>query len=386
MKPLRYLLLIATLVVGGCASDDETVPTWAGGDGKRAAEPAKLVDIAESAKFAIRWQHNLGEAGATYLLPAISKDAIYGASGRGGLTRLNRATGNMDWHIETGVMVSGGVGSGEGLVLIGSDKGEVLAYDEEGLLRWRSRVSSEVLSAPQVSDGIVIVRSGDGRITGLNIEDGNQAWVYERSTPALVVRSHAGLTIQRGVAYAGFAGGKLAALNTLDGSLIWEATISQPRGSTELDRISDITNNPVVDGEQVCAIAFQGSVACVDIMQGTPLWNREISSDKGLMMLRSSLYLSDGKGLVYALDKTTGSTIWKNEKFSLRESATPYATEKHVVFGDFEGYLHALNREDGKLASRIRLDESAIQTQPIVMDDGLLVQTSGGGLYSLSLQ
>ncbi len=386
MKPLRYLLLIATLVVGGCASDDETVPTWAGGDGKRAAEPAKLVDIAESAKFAIRWQHNLGEAGATYLLPAIGKDAIYGASGRGGLTRLNRATGNMDWHIETGVMVSGGVGSGEGLVLIGSDKGEVLAYDEEGLLRWRSRVSSEVLSAPQVSDGIVIVRSGDGRITGLNIEDGNQAWVYERSTPALVVRSHAGLTIQRGVAYAGFAGGKLAALNTLDGSLIWEATISQPRGSTELDRISDITNNPVVDGEQVCAIAFQGSVACVDIMQGTPLWNREISSDKGLMMLRSSLYLSDGKGLVYALDKTTGSTIWKNEKFSLRESATPYATEKHVVFGDFEGYLHALNREDGKLASRISLDKSAILAQPVELNDGLLVQTSGGGLYSLTLK
>jgi outer membrane protein assembly factor BamB len=385
MKLVRYLLLVATLVIGGCASDDETVPEWAGGDGKRAAEPAKLVDIVESAKFAIRWQYNLGGFGANLLLPAITKDAVYGASGGGGLTRLDRVTGKVDWHIETGVQITGGVGSGEGLLLIGSDKGEVLAYDEDGLPRWRSRVSSEVLSAPQVSDGIVIVRSGDGRITGLNVEDGNQAWLYERSTPALVVRSHAGLAIQRGVSYAGFAGGKLVAINAVDGSLFWEATVSQPRGNTELDRISDITNNPVVDGEQVCAIAFQGSVACVDIVQGTPLWSREISSDKGLMLLRSGLYFSDDKGLIYALDKVTGSTIWKNEKFSLRESATPYAMEKHVVFGDFEGYLHALNREDGKLASRIRLDETAIQAQPITMDDGLLVQTSGGGLYSLSL-
>lgn len=384
MKLARHLLLIATLLVGGCASDDETVPEWAGGDGKRAAEPAKLVDIVESAKFAIRWQHNLGGFGGNLLLPAVTKDAVYGASG-GGLTRLDRATGKVDWHIETGVQITGGVGSGGGLLLVGSDKGEVLAYDEDGLPRWRSRVSSEVLSAPQVSDGIVIVRSGDGRITGLNVEDGNQAWLYERSTPALVVRSHAGLTIQRGIAYAGFAGGKLAAINAVDGSLIWEATVSQPRGNTELDRISDITNNPVVDDEQVCAIAFQGSVACVDIVQGTPLWNREISSDKGLMLLRSGLYFSDDKGLIYALDKVTGSTIWKNEKFSLRESATPYAMEKHVVFGDFEGYLHALNREDGKLAARIRLDESAVQAQPIAFDDGLLVQTSGGGLYSLSL-
>ena len=200
-----------------------------------------------------------------------------------------------------------------------------------------------------------------------------------------MVRSQAGVTIQRGVAYAGFAGGKLAALKVVDGSLIWEASISQPHGNTELDRISDITSSPVVDDEQVCAIAFQGSVACVDIVQGNPLWNREISSDKGLMLLRSGLYVSDDKGLIYALDKTTGSTIWKNEKFSLRDSATPYAMEKHLVFGDYEGYLHVLNREDGKLAARLKLDDSAIQAQPIALDDGLLVQTRAGGLYSLSL-
>jgi outer membrane protein assembly factor BamB len=120
-------------------------------------------------------------------------------------------------------------------------------------------------------------------------------------------------------------------------------------------------------------------------MQGNPLWNREISSDKGLMLLRSTLYVSDDKGLIYALDKTTGNTIWRIDKFSLRDSATPYALEKWLVFGDFEGYLHVLNREDGKLAARIKLDASAIQAQPITLDDGLLLQTRAGGLYSLSL-
>lgn len=383
MKLAYYLLLLAALVVSSCASDDETAPEWAGV--KNAAGPAKLVEVVETAKFETRWQYNLGDSGANVLQPAFTQDGIYGASGKGGLTRLDRVTGKLVWHIETGVTVSGGVGSGAGLVVIGSDKGEVQAYDENGKLLWKSKVSSEVLSVPQVTDGIVIVRSGDSHITGLHAEDGRRAWLYERSTPALVVRSHAGLTIQRGVAYAGFAGGKLAALKVADGSLVWEATISQPRGNTELDRISDITSSPVVDDEQVCAIAFQGSVACVDIAQGNPLWNREISSDKGMMLLRSSLYFSDDKGLIYALDKPTGSTIWKNEKFSLRDSATPYALEKWVVFGDYEGYLHALNREDGKIATRIKLDDSAIQAQPIMLDDGLLVQTRAGGLYSLSL-
>jgi outer membrane protein assembly factor BamB len=229
------------------------------------------------------------------------------------------------------------------------------------------------------------VRSGDGRIAGLNVADGKRAWLYERSTPALVVRSHAGVTIQRGVIYAGFAGGKLVALKIADGLLLWEATVSQPRGNTELDRISDITSSPVVDDEQVCAIAFQGSVACFDVAQGNLLWSRDISSDKGMMLLRKYLYFSDAKGVVFALDKSTGSTVWKNERFSLRDSATPYALEKLLVFGDYEGYLHALFREDGKLAARINLDAGAIQAQPIALDDGLLVQTRLGGLYSLSL-
>jgi outer membrane protein assembly factor BamB len=84
--------------------------------------------------------------------------------------------------------------------------------------------------------------------------------------------------------------------------------VSQPRDHL-LERISDITSNPVADDEQVCAIAFQGRVACFDAAQGSPLWNRDISSDKGMMLLRKYLYLSDAKGSVIALDKTSGSTV-----------------------------------------------------------------------------
>jgi len=75
---------------------------------------------------------------------------------------------------------------------------------------------------------IVLVRSGDGRIAGLNATDGKRVWVYERSTPALVVRSHAGSRFSaRRV--AGFAGGRLAALSVKDGEVLWETSVSQPR-------------------------------------------------------------------------------------------------------------------------------------------------------------
>ncbi len=379
----RYVLLLAVLTLGGCAAVD-TVKGWMGKS--NAVEPAKLKEFSEQAKFHERWHVDLGEAGLGLLQPALTQDAVYGVSGDGKLTRIERASGRQVWRIETGVTVSGGVGAGEGLVLIGSNKGEVLAYGEDGKLRWKSQLSSEILSAPQVAEGTVIVRSGDGNIAGLNVADGTRRWLYERSTPALVVRSHAGVTLQWGAAFAGFAGGKLAAIRISDGSVLWEVSVSQPRGNTELERISDITSNPTVDDEQVCAIAFQGRVACYEGLRGNPLWNRDISSDKGMMLLRKHLYLSDDKGAVMMLDKLSGATLWKNDELFLRETSAPYAIGDFAVVGDYEGYLHALNRDDGRVVGRIKLSGGAIDAPMLRMDDGLLVQTRDGDLYSLTIQ
>ena len=409
---LAHFLLPSLLVLGGCASTDDSTPDWAGVKGDE--EPAKLVGFKQAARFEVRWHSNVGDPapellpipgspsyalqfnnkslnhGAAslqpVLIPALTKDAIYSATGKGSLMRLDRATGKPVWRIQTGIVVSGGVAGGEGLVLVGGDKGEVLAYDEDGKLKWKSLVSSEVLSVSQVSDGRVMVRSGDGRIAGLNAADGKRVWIYERSTPALVVRNHAGVAIQRGVAYAGFAGGKLAAINIKDGEVLWEAVVSQPSGNTELERISDITSDPVVDDEQVCAIAFQGRIACFDYAQGSALWNRDLSSDRGMMLLRKYLYLSEVGGSVVALDKTTGSTTWKNGQFLWRGITAPYAIGNFVMVGDAEGYLHGLNREDGTFVARTKLDGGAIMATPIEMDGGLLVQTREGELYSLSIK
>lgn len=383
-KLLLGLLLGTMVALSGCASTGDSKPDWAGVN--ESAEPAKLVDFKQTAKFEVRWHSDIGNQGPDLLQTALTVDAIYCASGEGRLMRLDRATGKQVWSIDTGIVVSGGVSSGDGMVFVGGNKGDVLAYDEHGKLKWKSLVSSEVLSVSQVADGTVMVRSGDGRIAGLNAADGKRVWMYERSTPALVVRSHAGVAIQRGVAYAGFAAGKLAAIRIKDGEVLWETQVSQPRGNTELERISDITSDPVVDDEKVCAVSFQGRTACFDTVQGNQLWSRDISSYTGMMVFSKNLYLSDSGGSVVSLDKTNGATTWKNADLLFRRLTGPYASGKFVVVGDLEGYLHALNIDDGSFAARIKLDGGAIVATPMEMDDGMLVRTRGGELYSLSIK
>ncbi len=381
MMPKMAVMLVA-LLLSGCAAVDG-IQGWIGKKG--VVEPAKLTDFSETAKFDVRWHASLGDGGASLLQPALTVDAVYGAAANGQVTRVERATGKQVWRIESGINITGGVGASDSLIVVGGNKGDVVAFDSEGKKQWQSKVPSEVLTAPRISDGVVLVRSGDGRIIGLDVKDGKRLWMYERATPALVVRSHAGVAVQRGVAFAGFAGGRLVAIAVKDGAVLWETSVSQPRGNTELERISDITSEPVADDGQVCAIAFQGRVSCYEPAQGSPLWNRDISSDKGMMLLRKFLYLSDHTGSVLSLEKSSGATLWKNEQLLMRETSAPYALDRGVVVGDYEGYLHALSRDDGSFIGRIKLDGSAVQTAPVGMDDGLLIQTRDGGLYSVVL-
>lgn len=370
----RYMLLASALLLSACSSD------------KAGIEPAKLIDFKPAAKIEVRWQHALGDSGINVLTPGVTRVAVFGASEKY-LYRFDRESGKQMWRIKPGFTISGGVGAGEGLVLIGGDQGELAAYDEtDGKLRWQAKVSSEVLSAPMIADGIVVVRTGNGRIAGLNAEDGKRLWLYERITPALSVRNNAGVVIRNGMVYAGFAAGRVAAIGLTRGVVIWEATVSQPRGNTELERISDITSLPAVDDRQVCAIAFQGRLVCFDAIQGNTLWTREMSSDKGLALFGGYLYVTDADGSVFALDRGTGATLWKNDQQARRQMTAPYPVEDYLLLGDLEGYLHVLNTADGSLLARRKTDGSAILSAPVLMGDGALVQTSDGELLAISVQ
>lgn len=375
MKFYRSVVLLPMLgLLAGCFGSKLT--------GK---EPAELRDFKSAANIEVRWKRHVGEVGTAGLQPVITRDAVYVANADGELFRLDPISGKKVWKVDSGFKISGAVGAGEGLVVVGGLKSELAAFDEDGKLRWITRVSSEVLSAPQIADGMVVVRTSDGRIAALSAQDGKRQWLYERATPTLIVRNHAGVVIQRGVVFAGFAAGKLAAISLTNGALIWESAVSQPRGNTELERISDITSVPAVDNESVCAVAFQGRISCFDIKQGAMLWSRELSSDKGLALKNKYLYVSDADGTVLAMDKASGSTLWKNDQLFMRQASAPYVLEKYVVVGDFEGYVHVLSREDGGLIARIKTDGSPILFAPVVLAKGWLLQTRDGGIYSIEI-
>ncbi len=375
-------LSLAAALAAGCSTMERMNPVnWFSSAPK--VKPAELEALTPSATLATLWQASVGSAGGYVLSPAVVGSSVYAAAQDGTLARFDN--GGQVWRINAGQPISGGVGADGSLVVVATAKGGVLAFDNAGKTLWSARVSSEVLAAPQIAEGLVLVRSGDNRIFGLDAADGKRKWVYQRSTPALSLRSNVGVTVAGKAALAGFPGGKLIAIALNNGAAIWEATVALPKGATELERVSDVTSAPIVAGREVCAAAYQGRIACFDLASGNHLWSRDMSSAAGIDIDERNVYVTDDKGAVHALDRANGATVWKQDKLFMRQVSRPIALGSHVAVGDYQGVVHLLRRENGAFAARINTDSSGIAAEPQRVERGFLMQTRNGGLYALKV-
>lgn len=354
--------------------------------GSPTVKPADLVKFKPTARAKVVWHSSVGEADVYIFTPAIYEGAVYAAGADGRLSRFDGANGRRLWRVNTKEELSGGVGADAGVVVVGTRKGAVLAYDVNGKPLWKAQVSSEVLMAPRVAQGLVVVRSGDGRIFALDAKDGKQRWEYRFTLPPLLLRSDSGVVIVKGTVLAGLSAGRVVALNVTDGSVLWESTLAQPKGANELERITDIGAGPVISGDQACAVTYQGRVGCYDVARGTLLWSRDASAYVGLEPDPITVFMSDARSSVVAMDRNTGATVWKQEKLFARQLSAPTEVGLYVGLGDFEGYVHFLDRDTGAFAARLSTDGSGIRARPIRIGQNLLVQTLDGGLYLVSVK
>jgi outer membrane protein assembly factor BamB len=381
------LLLAAALAACSSLPDMPSLNPvdWFSG-GPTGPKPAELPVLSNAQAVKTLWTASIGAAEAFVLAPALSGDSVYVASRSGTVARLDASTGQAKWRVPVGKRISGGVGSDGVLAVVATDEGEVFALDAQtGALRWRARVSSEVLAPPKLADELVLVRSADSRIFAFGATDGKRRWVYQRAAASLLVRSPVGLSAAQGMAYAGFSGGKLAAITLANGSLRWEATVALPKGATELERVTDIVGEPAVLGREVCTAAYQGRVACYDVTNGNQIWTREMSTLTGVSFDARYAFVSDDKGAVHALDRGNGRSIWKQDRLAYRQLSLPLPLGTEVAAGDLQGFVHFMARESGAFLGRAATDGSAIRAAPLRLPGGFLVQTQAGGLYALTL-
>ena len=370
---MRRSVLVLALAAAACSSPS-------------GPKPAALQPLEKPQEVRVLWSARVGGAERFTFSPALVGESIFAAARDGTVVRLDAAKGTERWRVTLERQLSGGVGAAQRTAAVATEEGEVFALDAaDGKQRWRSGVSSDVLAPPAVANGLVLVRTVDNRIFAFGEDDGKRRWVYQRAPAALIVRSPSGIAIAGDIAYAGFSGGRLAAIALSNGGVRWESTVALPKGATELERVTDVVGDPVVQGREVCAAAYQGRVACFELTNGRPVWARDLSSLTGVKIDARYAFVSDDRGTVHALDRSNGSSVWKQDKLTHRQLSLPGSAGNVVAVGDYDGYVHFLSRDSGAFVARYSSGGGAVRAAPVSLPSSLLIQTEDGTLVALTL-
>lgn len=370
-------------LVAGCSTLSSLNPFASKPKGN---QPAPLVELKGSMAVRTAWKLDIGKAQDYAFTPAVVGNTIIAASAEGNLARVEALDGRPMWRVKAGMPLTAGVGSDGNVVVVGGHKGAVLAFDMDGKAMWKYQASSEVLSSPVVGQGVVVVRSIDNRIVGLDASTGAQKWTVQRISPPLILRNAPGMVVVGKDVIIAQPGGKLISLLLATGAPRWEVAVGEARGTTELERVTDIGGTPVVFENDVCAAAYQGRVACFDLSNGTLRWSKELSSEVGVSVDQRFVFAVDDKGSVAAFDRETGASAWRNDKLSYRRLSTPVSYGRAVAVGDYQGHIHFLSREDGAFLARAATDASPVVSVPLVVGSHLIFQTQSGLVTAMAVE
>ena len=372
------VLALAVMAVG-CSSNS-----------KKELPPAELPDIQEEVRLEAQWSRSVGDGqGDLYnmLTPAADGERLFAASADGEVVALDRLTGKEIWEVELDLPISGGVGVGYGLVMVGTLKGEVVALDSSnGEEKWRARVTSEVLSAPATNGDVVVVQTQDDRLIAFDASTGEQRWIYENSPAVLTLRGTSSPVMTNRLVMAGLSSGKVLALDASRGIPVWEQRVAIPQGRSELERVVDIDGNLLLSGGTLYVVTYQGKVAAIDVESGRPLWNRDASSYSGLAQGFGSVYVSLSAGAVEGVDERSNSALWNNDALARRQLSAPEVFSSYVAVGDFEGYLHLLSQVDGHFVGREKIDGDGVRARPLVIGDWIYAYGNSGKLVGLTIR
>ncbi len=376
------VVLLASVLLNGCG-------IFGGED--NSIQPTELQGINETTKVTQQWSKNVGVGLDEVMLnlkPAIVDYDIYTVDREGQVSALNLENGAVKWQVELDTEITGGVGAGQGIVVVGNSRGVIIVLDaENGNELWRKQLSSVMLSAPLIQDQFLVVRTGDGRLYGLDINDGGQLWVYDRGVPVLTLRGNSSPIIGgRELVFTGFDSGKVAAVGVKHGRLLWEANAAVPRGRSDLERLVDIDANLILIGRALYAVTYQGQIVAIDALEGEILWAKEMSSYAGMASDDRHIYVTDADSNIWAVDRVTGDFLWKQDKLAHRKLTAPVVVDNYVVVGDFEGYIHVLSTQDGELIGREKVDGDGFHVQPLADAGTLYFYGNGGDLSALRIK
>ncbi len=319
--------------------------------------PARPEMTAKVAKPA--WTYDAGSplwAGATF-----AEGMVYAGGQDGQLHALDARTGTERWSFRAGGPIRTRATLAAGTLYFQADDGSLYAVDAaSGRERWRVHVVEKPIerlpfdnpksrydrfgSDVTVAEGRLYLGTHDGRVVAVDPTRGEKAWEFATGDSVLAAPA-----VDAGRLFFGSFDGHVYALEAATGKLVWKRDTRAP-----------VVSTPAVAADRLVVGNRGYDLLGLDARTGEPAWTRYI----WFSWVESSAVLRDGvayvgssdAAAVYAFDARTGEPRWKTDVFGWAWGQ-PAVTESRVYVGtasqkDYlaghKGIVVALDRSTGR--------------------------------------
>tara|TARA_S200000501_G_scaffold328050_1_gene327710 strand:+ start:1842 stop:2981 length:1140 start_codon:yes stop_codon:yes gene_type:complete len=327
-------------------------------------EPRELVDFNERFELTENWNIKFkGENALNNFIPAFSGTSLFFVDPEGNVSNIDIESGELLWESKLEIAISSGIVAGFERLFLSDDQGNLICLDQEdGSTLWKSFAGGEVLANVAIDAGLVIVKTASGFLNAFDIESGSEEWSYRSQTPNLTVRGSSSPVIDDNIVYATFDNGRIGAFNLKTGLPIWDGAISFTEGVSELDNLIDADSSPVLEGNRIYTVNFQGNLSVLDAAQRRTVWESKESSFYEPFILRGVVGIISADSKISTYSSRTFEDSWKLEEYALRELSNPETFKGHIIVGDLEGYIHAIDPLSGITVARKKLSRNKITT------------------------
>lgn len=358
--------LLSLLVLAACGSSSKV-------------KPAVLEPLTPQIAGRQVWSQRL-DAVSFPLSVALQGGRFHVAGDDGTVMALDAATGREVWRGNAGAKLSAGVGSDGRFSAVVTRDSELVVF-EEASVRWRAKLDSRVATAPLVAGERVFVVGVDRVVHAFDALDGRRLWQLKRPGDPLTLSQAGVLSAFQDTLLVG-QGARLVGVDPTRGTVRWEAAVTTPRGTNEVERLADLVGPPSRVGNVFCVRAFQAAVGCVDAERGTLRWSQNGGGVQAVGGDADFVIGADGSDRITARRRAAGDIAWTSERLLNHGLSAPAVMAKTVVFGAQDGTLHFLSRDTGQALLRLSTDGSPVVGAPVLSDNTLLVVTRKGSVMA----
>lgn len=218
------------------------------------------------------------------------------------------------WRYNTGYTLTASPILAGDLILFGDASGHFYALDiKDGRERWRYKTAGRIYATAAASQGVVVLTSTDSCIYALNSETAELIWKFRTAAPNVAVP-----LIADHVVYVGGSDHKFRAIELISGKLLWE--YEGVKGFME--------SKPVIDQDKVIFTAWDETVYALNRGYGSLIW-RWKEGRPGLLYspaacwpvaAQEKIFIVAPDRFMTAIDSETGRTIWRSNRFRVRET------------------------------------------------------------------